>query len=190
MNNILKILFLLSLTGCNLQMNPQGERPTYYFDLKGFIATQVTYLNEANPTVSKRVVINKKVQRKEISQVNWQKELDLFNQADINKSSLKDMYEESERQIKGQRVVTYKAKRKSLYTQVLKVVFESSSNTIIRIEAKMNAQNYLYCTYRHITLYCTPSKEGKVRLKAYGFEGKQQMILAGREDFEVYGKIL
>lgn len=72
--------------------NPANRKPAY-FDLLGFLGAQSTRLNRRQPAVEKQVLLrdgNQETTR--VPQVDWEKELQIFQQADINKPALRGLY--------------------------------------------------------------------------------------------------
>ena len=123
------LLFLVfSSTGCDVSAsvdNPRKE-DNRYFDLKGFIGSEITRLsNESNFT--KAVYVNGEKEEKVIEKLDLENELKPFSDSDINKPSWSDKYEvdslidETGKLIK----LNYKAKDEKLRTQFLSVSYQN-----------------------------------------------------------------
>lgn len=89
---------LLALAACGptetatVRSNPANRKPAY-FNLLGFLAQQSALLNQRQPAVEKQVLLrdgNQETTR--VPKVDWAKELQIFQQADINKPALRGLY--------------------------------------------------------------------------------------------------
>jgi len=90
-----KLLFIsLLLVGCT-ESETQNSTKTY-LDLAGLVNKQITELNKNQPPTHKILVIEEKKEVLNTNKIDWQKELELFLQADINKQSYQLSYNKEE----------------------------------------------------------------------------------------------
>ncbi|MEM1135585.1 MAG: hypothetical protein AAGI07_07070 [Bacteroidota bacterium] len=133
----------------------QTEKP--YFDLPAFTKKQIQVLTELStnntaPVVIKQVKIGDKeeeitlIKGKDESYPLWKKELQLFEEADINKPVLLDAYEII---IEGSETL-YKAKYPDLEIQEMKIT--SFTGEVKEIGLKINTENYLYTSYKDLKM--------------------------------------
>lgn len=90
-------LLLLSL-GCINDTEVAQQRELTYFDIKGYFEGEVSRLNKVKPTISKSVEVNDSLERKQLKIADWQKELSIFSDADINRASWKGLFTVSKQQ--------------------------------------------------------------------------------------------
>lgn len=81
------LLLLFFLGACHSDAPKKQLTSSSYFDLKGYIDKQVSHLKKTNPDVDKSVRVNGSDEQKVLKIANWQKELAVFADADINKSA-------------------------------------------------------------------------------------------------------
>lgn len=93
MRNILAFAFLvLSLASC--QQKEISNKQLEYIDLQRFFSAEVRRLNARKPTFIKTVSLNGKKESKLLNKsIDWEKELSVFKEADINKPAFKGMYQ-------------------------------------------------------------------------------------------------
>ena len=68
------------------------DEPDVYYDVKGFIQNQIQLLNQQKPVIEKTMIVGKDQEKRSTNEVNWQQELELFVQADINKPAYRQSY--------------------------------------------------------------------------------------------------
>src|SRR5476649_2853026 len=83
--------FVLFFFACKPDIKETGGTLTY-FDLKGYFKADAAKLTAHNKPVLKTVVHNTITESKKISIDNWDRELSLFSNSDINKPAWKDSY--------------------------------------------------------------------------------------------------
>ena len=82
------------LAACEPGQAPGPATPhPAYFDLLGLLKTQSAQLNQHRPVVEKQVLLRDGEQEtSRVAQTDWAKELQIFQQADINKPALRGRY--------------------------------------------------------------------------------------------------
>jgi hypothetical protein len=84
--------FVLSLAAC--QQKEISNKQIEYVDLQGFFSAEANRLNSQKPTFTKTVCINGKKESKVLNNtIDWEKELSVFKDADINKPAFKGKYQ-------------------------------------------------------------------------------------------------
>ena len=143
-----------------------------YFDLPAFAQKQIDLLdslstNVANkPVVTKKVIIGENIEEVELSGNDvdypvWEKELQLFKEADINKPVLLNSYEAMEKDD----VKIYKALEVELNIQELKVTYEGDK--VKEIYLKLNEENYLYTSYKDLVMKVENGLINEIDIKGY-----------------------
>lgn len=92
-NSLLLGAFLLLCFGCGDSAVTQQKEVHPYFDLKGYFAGEATRLNRKKPLIHKTVVVNDSIESKDLVIPNWEKELSIFSDADLNKSAWKGLFQ-------------------------------------------------------------------------------------------------
>lgn len=186
MKNILFIIVSILIIG-SCQNPTDTNASKNYFDLKGFIETQVTELNKRKPLVSKTMTMGTDKDSISTTAIDWAKELELFTQADLNKQAYQLSYE-----ITQPTPDTYVYMLKSgekLPVKSLKIVMDETSKQPKRVEALLKEENKLYDSEKQLSLTCTLRPEGVWLIKTYEISGFQHLTLADKKAFSVKGVI-
>lgn len=179
------MLLLFSINSCN---NPaRQDQPNVYYDVLGFVEQQITDLSARKPLVKKAVGINESRSQQQTRDINWNRELALFTQADINKPALRTSY-----QITRPDSLTYQYTLKNsadqLIVQSLVVQVDSATHQPRRIEAVLQSQNPLYSSERNILLE-SGSTDGQWRVNHYRLSGFQKLPYFNKNSFLVEGQV-
>lgn len=180
------IVLILFASGC--ADSNQQTQPNVYYDVLSFVKRQITDLSAQKPVVHKTTVVNEKKSEEKTQVVNWNREFELFAQADINKPALRNSY-----QISRPDSLTYQYTLKSsdekLAVQSLTVRLDSVTHQPRLIEATLLTHNPLYSSERHLVMESglTDTKQWQVR--HYKLSGYQKLPYFDRNDFMVEGKL-
>jgi hypothetical protein len=179
----MKNFFLFGLISTALlSCNPVGndsEQKTY-FDLAGFIDAEIKYMDAQNVTVLKTVKINKETEELESTKIDWNKELEILKQSDLNKAAFKLSYDISE----TDSLISYKLKEGENLPVALVKILKDKNGEIVEIESKYHTENYLY----------NSSKTAQINLKnghlnSYSMIGWQELFIGSRKNFEIKGVV-
>ena len=171
--NLAFTFLVLSLAAC--QQKEIRNKQLEYVDLQGFFSAEASRLNAQKPKVLKTVGINQKSEQKLLKKtIDWEKELSVFKEADINKPAFKGMYQIS------------KLPNKTLYTSLNK------KNLVQRIEVDWNlakkpsgirifqlTKNMIYCATDTLSYY--PDS-------IYSIHKKQEVRVLGTTVYTIEGK--
>lgn len=173
--------FLLLLAACSQPQ--QAKRTNVYFDLKGFLDQQIAALNTQKPLVSKTALVGAQPETHQTRQVDWVRELELFEQADLNKPAYANSYFTEEI---SKSTTTYRLKSgEDLPVQYLEIIKDEKSGQPLKVKATLRTKNYLYESERNLSL---TAQNG--RLTEYDIEGFQQLFYGEPEPFHLEGRIL
>lgn len=188
MRFIFPVLFLstLALSSCD---NPaRQDQPPVYYDVAGFVKKQIADLSARKPRVQKTVQVNNERSQQSTADVNWSKELELFNQADINKPALRSSY-----QITRPDSLTYqytlKKSEERLTVRSLTVRLDPTSRQPSRIEAVLQTSNPLYSSERHLLLENGPVNGQQWQIMHYKLTGFQKLSYFDKSEFLVDGRV-
>ena len=174
MQNILKSFLIIVLFSSCFSKAKETKQPKFYFDLKGYFSNLATTLNQENPEINKTVSKNDLKENKRIKIPNWNEELALFMEADINKPAWKDSYTKDSSATK----IIYKSNDADLKTQKIEISLINGKPTRIHIET--SADNLLYQTKENLDFY--PDS-------LYSIQKKQNVILLGENNYQIVGKM-
>ncbi|REA62168.1 hypothetical protein DSL64_10980 [Dyadobacter luteus] len=176
----LVILFSVFLASCDGdRVEEAGEK--VFYDLKGFTEAQITLLDSLKPQVYKTVSMGTEQNVVRSEDVNWEKELGLFVQADINKPAFKQSYSIA-RPDSSTFVYTSKEGDR-LPVRELKIVIDTVGN-LSSAEAYVKSENKLYVSEKHITLSVKNN-----RIQQYRIVGFQQLIMMDKKPFSINATI-
>ncbi|GAA4407192.1 hypothetical protein GCM10023187_27470 [Nibrella viscosa] len=174
------------LTSCD---NPAKQSQTNrYFDVAGYIQRQIDTLAQQKPTVMKRLLVEGEVNQKQVNDINWGRELELFLQADINKPAYRNSYI-----INQPNPLTWQYRLKAgekLPVQALTVVLDSLYRKPSRIEALLVTDNPLYQSERRLLLESDAGAGQHWQLRHYRIDGFQQLTFFDRNTFSVEGRVV
>ncbi len=166
-------VFALALFSCNQRKEAEANTDFVYFDIKGYFEKEISRLQKLNPIVNKTVSVNGEVESKSYKIADWSKELDIFVNADINKTSWKGSFKTTTQ--KG--VEIYTSDHKKIPVKRISITWKG--NKAGKIEIIIDNKNILYRSQDTLT-YCPDSlyeikKQQKIRLlknKKYAIIGK------------------
>ncbi len=120
-------LGLLLLAGCQPKSEQTPENQAFepaYFDLKGYFGQEIEHLANAGTMVRKRVYVNGKSEEKTPDAIDFEQELEVFTESDINRPDWLDKYQvDSVFQNNELTKITYQAKNEQLRTRRIDVEF-------------------------------------------------------------------
>lgn len=142
--NVFKGLLLIAVlfAGCQSEKKEIKQisvAPTF-FDLKGYFKEEVNRLNGLQPGLDKTVAVNEKSETKQLSKLDYQQELDIFVQSDINRIDWVDKYSvDSTFQENQLTAIEYRALRKDLRTRRIAIQFQDGK--VSKIDIANGGQN-------------------------------------------------
>lgn len=178
-------LVILLLISCDSTKEEEQQTKKFY-DLKGFIESQIVQLDSEKPVVLKVMEIG--ADRNELStkDVDWKKELELFVQADINKPA----YSQSYSVIRSDSLnLEYVVKQgENLPVRHLKIQLNEAGGVPIKIEASIRSENKLYQSEKNIYLRCSV-KDNSTQIISYDISGFQKLVTMQEKLFSIQAKV-
>ncbi len=178
---VLILSLLVLVTACQTSAETE-QLPDVYFDVKGFVENQIVLLNKQKPTIEKTMVVGTDKETRRTNEVNWQRELELFIQADLNKPAFRQSYG-----IAQPDPLTFEYTIKTeedLPVRYLKVVLDQPNGRPTLIEAKVVAKNKLYESEKNLLMRCA-EQAGAWRVSVYEIKGFQELVISDRKPFDV-----
>lgn len=170
-----KLLFCglaLALASCTPK-EQETKHAKSYFDLEGYFKKEAARLQKANPAISKTVMVGGQSETRKITIANWEKEFDLFIQADINKAAWHGSFKATA--VNGTQV--YTSQNAKVPVKKLEVRFRNNKVSAIRIFVRNT--NDLYTSNDSISYY--PDS-------LYQIKKTQQIRLSADKKYEITGK--
>ncbi|MFW0716821.1 hypothetical protein [Pedobacter sp. N23S346] len=166
------LVFALAFFSCNQREAAKANTDLFYFDLKGYFSKEIIRLKNAKVKVDKTVSINGVSETKSLLINDWDKELAIFVNADINRNSWKGSFKVSQQN----GVQTYTSNSKKI--PIKKVSIENKGSEISKVEIVIYNKNVLYQSLDTLTYYPDVlykiRKQQKIRLLA----SKDYLIVA------------
>jgi hypothetical protein len=185
------LLLLFVAVGCGQEQPPvsagagKPARPPRYFDVAGFLGQEAARLNQQKPAVEKQVKLrNGVLETTRVPQVDWAKELQIFQQADINKPALRGTYTiDSLTTPEGLTKRVYRRQPGQEYpVEQLSVLTEG--NQLRLLTATLAQDNPLVYSQKKLELQCQNG-----HLTAYRVDGIQKLILFDSVRYSAAGKV-
>jgi len=173
--NSLKIFGLalvVAYTSCkpeNLQEGAQKE----YFDLKAYFKKNIALLKKQNKPITKTVIHNGATETKQVKISNWETELGMFAESDINKPAWKGSYAKQD----SAGATVYKALDEGLKTRKI-VIDKNAGGDIKRIYIYNEVNNALYKATEELSFY--PDS-------IYSINKHQKVTLLGANTYNITG---
>lgn len=184
------MILLLGLNACENPTETTNASKTY-FDLRGFMQQQITTLNKIRPKVKKQVVNNGKTASKEVTIANWEKELRMFTNADLNKAALIGTYDIQNSTSKvGNPLVKYTAKENSNAVQEMTIELDDSKKQAKSIAIRVGSDNLLFSSGTQLKLTCKKTSNNQYQITSYEIKGFQKIVMRDKRPYQIRAEIL
>jgi len=183
--HIFPIIIILLLSGCDQPQEKAKEKKIYY-DIKGFIETQIEFLSEQKPIVDKVMSVSGKNESRSTREIDWKKELELFIQADINKPAYSKSYAVSKPDSLTS-VYTLKTEE-NISVKWVRIQLDKTTGNPVLIQARLRSENKLYQSEKNVELHCK-SESNQWHLTSYSIKGYQKLATMDRKDFDIQAEV-
>ncbi len=174
------IFIALLLSGCQSSTGT-GDRTLKYFDSKTWVESLITDLKATQSLVEKTWTYDHQVEKKEVREIDWEKELKLFLDADLNKSSFIMSYDSVKEEY---RTVYLLKPEENLPVKEFSVDFDSS-HAPLKISCIRQSENYFFTTGSEISLSTDAGK-----LSTYEIRSVQRLLWFKPDSSVVSGRIV
>lgn len=187
-------LLIFSFSACDVPQDLDSQdrdgSPGYY-DLKLLIEGQVAYLDSLNPQVRKstREAQEDKFYQENLQISNWQSELNMFSQANINRPILKGVYQVRDSSAGGDMYTVYTCQEADKPIRKLQVKKAPGQDKAEEVHVWLEQANLLYGSKRELILHLEPYPPGQ-RIKRYRMLGHQASVFGTSLTYNVEGEIL
>ncbi|WP_207423599.1 hypothetical protein [Desertivirga brevis] len=173
LSSLHKVSLLLLIAGCSNKQEASGVKS--YFDISGFFSSEAASLHNEGATVLKTVIQNGKTEQKNITNINWKTELELFSNSDINKPAWDKSYKVSTTPYSTE----YKALDAKLRTRKIRIEKKADGKAKhIYIQNEVN--NMLYSTTEELHYY--PDS-------LYEIQKSQTVLILGDNNYKITGSL-
>lgn len=167
------LIFALALFSCNQQDASKANIKPAYFDLKGYFQQEILRLKSQNTLINKTVSVNGETEQKRVAIDNWEKELTIFINADINKASWNGSFAHSKKENKD----LYLSNSKKI--PVKQVVIVKNGEKVNQVNIIVANNNILYHSIDTLT-YIPDS--------LYEIKKTQKIRFLGEKRYNIIGK--
>ena len=172
---VLLSLLLTFTAACERPVPPAADAAKGAYNLNGYLQQQIQRLQQEQPMVLKSVKTkDKSVETVETAEVDWEEELAMFQDLDLNRPTLQEYYTRTDSTLAdGSTLIHYdrlpdaEAMVQHLYLRL------SPSRHLEQLQAMVQDQNVLFFTRRNLQLTADPANGN---LSSYGVEGTQKLI--------------
>lgn len=151
MKQLIIILFAITigLTSCAELADQSLPNDVVFFDLKKFIAQEVTRLDQEKPMVKKTTRVNEVNETKTLKLDDFEMELKIFTESDINKMAWIEKYSvDTTYQNNQLSKIHYKAKEEKLITRDL--IVDYINGKVSKIEIQTQASSIVTDVEKHL----------------------------------------
>lgn len=170
------LFILLLFSGCQSAPEQTQKNELTYFDLKGFFQKESSRLSKSDPVITKTVSVNDSSETKRIHIPDWNKELEIFREADINKTAWKNMFKISKTTDKQQ----YATDNEKISVKNVTLFYNNdASNEVRGVQIIVKNTNLLYNSTD--TLIYFPDS-------IYQIRKSQNILLLSKKNYQITGK--
>jgi len=181
---LLWVGLLLATVSCERPTPPTSAEAEASYDLTAYLAQQRQELEAERPMVLKSVATQGLAPEVvETSEVDWEDELAVFEEADLNRPSLQEYYTKQEQVLEDGSVAVEYRKLPEAAPQVhyLRLLL-SPKGQLRQLTATLQDKNLIYYSQRNIALSTDPQTGD---IASYNVDGVQKMIFGDSLHYEV-----
>lgn len=127
-----------------------------YYDLPSCMRHQVDALNKMGKHVRKKLTKDGQSQVVEKGDVNWQEELELFMESDINRPAWRGSFKTDTVHLDQMLVITYKTDNTEIPVKNVVVTLDKQNKQCLRLTIDRQTDNFLYSSLQK--LFFTPGE--------------------------------
>lgn len=174
------------LSGCDEPENLPRTEQTAYFDVPGFINSQINRLEKEPVNLQKTVGLeSKKQETQTINKPDWETELALFREIDLNKKALEGSYTQTKTVLPEGEKLLYTLNADVSAPIVSLEVWKNKQGQVKWLQAVYEQKNTLFYNREIRTL----ETNGQEQIKAYQISGVQKVLLFDSLAYQVASKL-
>lgn len=174
---IRKLLIFALVCGfisCNQDKETNAYARSSYFDVKGYFSKEVSRLQQINPMIKKTVSVNGTAENRELKIADWEKELAVFTNADINKASWQGEFTVT----KNNQLTVYNSASKKIPVKKISLTYQLAK--LAKIEIIVENKNILFQS--NDTLIYAPGR-------FYEIKKLQKIRFLKQKSYRIVGKM-
>ncbi|GHA65157.1 hypothetical protein [Pontibacter akesuensis] len=166
---------LLVTAACERPAPPASDKADTYFDLTAYLQEQKRELQANQPMVLKAVATQGQAPEiKETTAIDWEDELTVFEQVDLNRPSLQEYYTKQEQVLEDGSVAVEYTKLPDAEAQVAYLRLRlSPEGRLLQLNARLQDENIIFFSNRSVQLDAN-AQTGDI--SSYKVEGVQKMV--------------
>ncbi len=175
---VLGILFIATFLACTQEPSKTNEK--VFFDLGGLIDQQIVQFKKDKPGLRKMMSVNGRVDESVVYTIDWEKELEIAKQADLNKSAYANSYVVAQENIET--IYTLNP------TENLPVKWQKITKNYdgsVLVEVQISNDNFLFKSDKKLNILFDNDK-----LISYQIAGTQQLFLGDKNAYRIEAEIL
>ncbi|SFU09525.1 hypothetical protein SAMN04489724_3906 [Algoriphagus locisalis] len=175
------LIVLFGFSSCVDEISNNMETDPY-FDLKGFIEEHIQKVDKAEVTKTSQIQGEEKEVEVIYSKKDWEEELSIFKDADINKASMLQSYKTS----KSDDLLVHEALPKSKEkVKYIKVTYENGAVSSVSI--KIADDNLFYASTTLAEIHINSSTK---LMEHYSIQTSQKIWFLDENNMKIQGKIV
>ncbi|MBF9253033.1 hypothetical protein I2I11_07000 [Pontibacter sp. 172403-2] len=165
-------------------MPPAADAASGAYNLHAYLQQQIQRLQQEQPMVLKSVKTeDQPVETVETAKVDWEEELAMFQDLDLNKPTLQEYYTRTDSTLADGSISIHYDRRPDAEAPVQHLYLRlSPSRHLEQLQALVQDQNILFFTRRNLQLTADPANGN---LSGYGVEGTQKLIFGDTLNYSV-----
>lgn len=170
------LVVAVGFTACERPVPKLADGAEPAFALTAYLEGQIARLQQEQPPVLKSVETKgQPTETLQLESLDWEKELAIFQEADLSRPALRDFYTEERHTLPNGSTVSIFTKNSEAAAPVERLQLTvSPMQQLEHLEATVLEENMLFYSTRHITLAADP---GTGNLLSYRVEGVQKLML-------------
>lgn len=120
------------------------EDQRFYYDLPSFIQKQIGNLKEKGQRIRKLVKKDGHSHIIEKGNINWEEELGLFLESDINRPAWRGEFKVDTIKLEREYVVTYKTENKEIPVRNVVITIDRKTGQCLKVTVDRRTENFLY----------------------------------------------
>ncbi|MBC5994068.1 hypothetical protein [Pontibacter cellulosilyticus] len=178
------LVVLLAFTACERPTPPAVNEDGAAYDLTQYLQEQKARMQAQKPMVLKTVTTeNKPSETVETDEINWEDELSVFEQLDLNKPTLAEYYTKEVFELEsGGYAVEYKKLEESEPLVHYLYLSFAPNRQLMEVNAILQDQNPLFFSRRKVQLQAEP---GTGNISSYSIKGVQKLIFSDSLHYKV-----
>ncbi len=174
------LLFFALISSWACEKPKQAKEGKKYFDLKAWVAETVKQKSGKRCVLVKKTLIDGKSEKQALEQINWEHELMLFAEADLNSPALTDDYQIVEN--KAEKTMVYQSTNPN--NKVQKMEIKGYPDQLSEIAIEVAETNQFYEAKRKMRLKLLDNQ-----LIAYQIMGFQRILFKNAMEYEINAQL-